>query len=53
MIIKVKAFARFREAFGKEHYYMQALYLSAGLGDLDGKLRAIQIFIFHWRCFQS
>jgi hypothetical protein len=41
MIIKVKAFARFREAVGKEHQYIPALYLSAGPGDLDGKLRAI------------
>jgi len=52
MIIKVKAFARFREIIGKEHQYMQALYISAGLGELDSKLRAIQIFRSHWRCSQ-
>jgi hypothetical protein len=31
MMIKVKAFARFRETIEKEHQYMQVLYLSAGL----------------------
>ena len=53
MKVTVKAFARFRETIGKEYQYMQALYISTGFGDLNGKLRSIKIFISYVGCSQS